>query len=196
MRAIAPAALVLLVAACDTFSAPPPPMSQEAPDDHLPPAQVDLPEVPPLTLLETPAHLDDGSWSIAGVLLNRDELRNQDLSVSGIVQEIYVCPPDADAGTDEAADDEDAGPDRYRAGCLLPNLTIGDTLRSEHTLLVVGYDAEHYEAQLQPGMRYTFTGPYTQRARGFMSTEDGLLIAQQITGEGVIQPGEEVDAGP
>ncbi|TVQ98752.1 MAG: hypothetical protein EA398_12905 [Deltaproteobacteria bacterium] len=137
--------------------------------------QIDLPEVPPLDALELPARMPDGSWSVAGILRNRGSLMDGDVEVSALLQELYVC----EGATEDS-----------RAGCLHPHFFIADSVRSPQRLLAAGHDIR-YEEQLEVGARYTFVGQYTQRTRGHVSTEDGLIVISEIRGENVEPPPED-----
>ncbi len=160
-------------------------------DDGLPPARVELPPVPSLEMLDADRQYDDGSYSVIGVILDRNELRGRQLAITGIVDSIYVCP----TAPIPVAEGEEPGPENEgtRAGCLLPHIYIRDSARSSRRMLVAGYNAELYEPQLSVGGRYRFDGEYSERTRGFTSTEFGLLVASQISGSGVVQelPTEE-----
>jgi hypothetical protein len=194
--------------ACTAFD-PTLPIHVSEPDESgLPPAQVDLPAVPPLDLLDTPPRHPDGSWSVSGLYLQRDALRDQDLRVTGIVRSIYRCDAEAEqvegdlaelagsAPIDPDADPNDGGdgeevvvrPSRWRPGCRLPHMEIVDNLRADYQMLVVGYDADLYEPQMRPGARYVFEGRFARQAAGFMSTENGLLVVRTIEGEGIALP--------
>lgn len=155
-------------------------------------ADVQLPPVPSLELLDTPSRYPDQSWSVAGLHLERDTMRDQAVSVTGILQEIYVCEVPLPAPTGEAAAPAPTGPSlvpqRVRAGCKGPHLFISDTLRSRQRLLVTGYNAAWYEPQLIVGQRYVFDGRFAQQTSGFISTDDGLLVVTGIRGNGVTDP--------
>lgn len=203
-RALAVLALPSLLFGCDAIDLNLEPEVDLTPpprDEHLPPASVNLPTVPPLELLDTPPHLPDGSWSVAGLLLNRDDLREREVRVTAIVSSIYQCESDAVEVEGEAAElagDRDDGPEAVltgdRAGCLMPNFRIVDTLRSPHEMLMVDYDAEFYEPQLRAGSSYVFTGIYTRQAPGFTSTEYGLIRVTHIEGDGIEHPEDEEEA--
>lgn len=186
---------------CDQLSALAPGTVDIAPptvdDSHLPAPVVELPAVPPLELLDTPPTLPDGSWAVAGLLLNRDELRGQTLTVTAVLESIYRCEGDAEGVEGEAAAlavprEEDTPAVQRRAGCLLPHFQVVDSLRSPYMMLVAGYDETFYEPQLRPGTRYRIEGQYVQQTRGFTSTEYGLIVATRIEGEGIVHP-EPVD---
>ena len=81
--------------------------------------------------------------------------------------------------------DEELG---EQLGCSHPHIYLSDSLRSPRRMLIAGYDEEHYESHLVPGRTYTVHGAYEQRTRGFISTEDGLLVAHRIEGEGLTPP--------
>lgn len=201
-RLLLAASLTAPAAACDGFVVEPIVQTQEPSDSHLPPARVNLPATPRLDLLEARQTLDDGTLTVAGLLLQRETLRDADVRVTGIVQTIYRCELAQGPGEGSAAGSELAGtPSEQatsavtrRAGCLLPHIYVVDNLRSDNRMLVTGYDAAHYEPQLEVGGRYVFEGRYTQRAPGFMSTEYGLLDTLRIVGERVVQPGEGTGA--
>jgi hypothetical protein len=199
---------VALAAGCEPFDATLPIHVPEIDESGLPPAVVDLPAVPALELLDQPARYADETWSVSGLYLQRDFLRGQDLQVTAIVRSIYRCDADAAevegdlaefAGvqSDAAVDPEEAAevvrPSRWRAGCRLPHMLVVDHLRSEFQLLVVGYDADHYEPQLRPGARYVFEGRFAQQAPGFLSTEDGLLVVRAVHGDGVEPPSVAIE---
>lgn len=197
------------LAACDGFYLAPIVESESIDESHLAPARVNLPPVPRLDVLDAPRGWPDGTLSVAGLLLDRAALREADIRVTGIVQEIYVCEGSGDEiGEGTGADGGLAGVDTIaptasvtrRAGCLLPHLYIVDNLRSSTRMLVADYDAFFYQPQLEVGGRYVFAGVFTDRARGFTSTEEGLIAASRIEGPGVRQPeelaAEATDAAP
>jgi hypothetical protein len=194
--------------ACGFLTACPEPPSapiiiaQEQPSEAgLAPAQVALPQVPPLTILDIPRTYEDGTYSISGLMLSREALREEEIEVTGIISTIYQCEGQALVAEGSMAAMAMAGVEPLvrettSVGCNLPHLYIVDNLRSAQRLLVTGYDAEHWEPQLRPGTRYTFAGRYAQRAAGFLSTEYGLLVADSIEGSGVVAPGAEGSALP
>ena len=157
-----------------------------------PPADVQLPPVPNLELVDVPPTYEDGSYSIQGLMLNREDALDQMIRVTGILQEVYECDigtvrVEGEAG--ELAVPVEAGDEfAVRPGCLRPHLYLVDHLRARQRLLVTGYEHEVYEPQIRPGMRYTAIGMYAQQTRGFISTEDGLLVASAIDGEGIVLP--------
>ena len=187
---------LLLLGACDEFGGA---AGAEEPEDNLPPANVNLPEVPPLELLDINHQYEDSSWSVIGLYLNREELRGTSLSLTAVVDEVYVCDSVAEQLAARAAVEGDAGAVRERAegeelveinraGCLRPHFYVRDNMRSPQRMLVVGYDWEHYEPQLVPGTRLTYTGRYAQQAHGHTSPEYGLIVADDITGPGIEPP--------
>lgn len=175
--------------ACDAVS---PPAGTGEPDEsaRYPETDVQLPPVPTLDLAEVPHTYDDGSHSVFGLVLQREELRDTEVRVTGIVQSIYECevPVEADA--------EPLAPGAVRPGCNRPHLYIADSLRSSQRMLVTGYDAALYEPQLQVGNRYVVQGVYRNETRGFISSEDGLLVASAFEGDGIVIPPEEPEEAP
>lgn len=187
--------VLALVSACTTPGGP----AVDAPDarDGLPAADVQLPPVPNLELIDVPETFDDGSYSVSGLARHRAELRGQPVRVTGILHTLYTCEV-GNQGVDGAAGElaPDAGPseasDGVRPGCLRPHLYLADSLRARRRILVTDYDASLYEPQLVPGQRYTVFGRYDQQTRGFVSTEDGLVVATQIVGDGITIPDPEL----
>lgn len=174
-------ALSLLLAACD---GPPPEDAERSARLAELRAQVELPAVPPLDQLRMPERMPDGSFSVAGLLANREALLNSEVELTALLRDIYACPNE----------------EGQRAGCLRPHLFISDTLRTPQRLLVVGYDTR-YERQLSEGERYTFVGRYALTYPGHVSTEDGLLIVQEIRGENILpfdewEEMEEMETAP
>ena len=160
-----------------------------------PPADVQLPPVPNLELIDVPPTYDDGSYSVQGLILNRTEAMDQMIRVTGILQEVYECEVgtigvEGEAG-ELAVPVEPEDDFAVRPGCLRPHLYLVDHLRARQRLLVTGYEHEVYEPQIRPGMRYTAVGMYAQQTRGFISTEDGLLVASAIDGDGIVVPPPE-----
>lgn len=153
---------------------------------------VKLPPVPDLPLLDIPRTYDDGSLSVIGLMIDRDKYMLDDVSVSAMVVEIYTCDETQDADK-KGKNKKDAGNDGLVEGCLYPHFYIADTPDSPKRLLVTGYNAAHYEPQLQETTRYRVHGVYTIQASGFSSSETGLIIADRIEGSGIVQPGEEDD---
>lgn len=199
-----------LVAACEMFDPTLPILTSEPDESGLAPASVDLPAVPPLELLDMPAQHPDGSWSVSGLLLNRDALRDSEITLTAIVKTIYQCDApvvgvegelaELAAGTGGAAPTAAGGeaaprPNRFRTGCRMPHMHVVDNLRADYAMLIVGYDADFYETQMRPGGRYVFSGRYAQQSSGFMSTEEGLVVARVIDGEGIVHPPEPGEEG-
>lgn len=140
-------------------------------------AQVDLPAVPPLERLQMPERMPDGSWSVAGLLANRADLMDSEVELTALLREVYEC--DRPEGSES------------RDGCFRAHFFVADTLRTPQRLLAVGYD-ERYEEQLSEGERYTLVGRYTRTHTGHVSTEDGLIVVQEIRGENIM-PLEDED---
>ncbi len=202
MRIVGPSVigLVVLLAGCEQFAALTTPPEGGSRRDQLPPVEVNLPPVPNLDLVDVPAVYDDGSYSISGLMLRRDEHRGQWIPVTGILQTVYECEEAARGVEGEVADmaapiADQAQFDPILPGCLRPHLYLVDNLRARQRLLVTGYDHSWFEPQLTPGQRYVMRGRYEQQTRGFISTEDGLLVAEEIEGTGVSpRVVEEADA--
>lgn len=153
-------------------------------EHNLPPADVQLPPVPSLELVDVPETYEDGSYSVSGLMLNRENLRNTPVRLTAILHSVYEC----DVPREEGEDGEElAAEDRYeiRPGCLRPHMYFVDSLRGRQRMLATGYDAATYEPQVNPGQRYVVHGVYRQQTRGFISTEDGLMVVDEIEGEGV-----------
>lgn len=197
LRGLAALALALPVASCDALVPPSPDLMAE-PDVERPAADVQLPPVPRLDMVDRPRQYEDGSWSVTGLWLSRAEQLGEALRVTAVVEEIYVCDVPTDAEETGAVEaDEEPRRDVVRPGCLRPHLRIADDRRSRRTLLVTGYEAWHWEPQLEPGQRVTVEGRFQQQARGFVSSDDGLLIADAFVGEGIEPlPEPDEDAGP
>jgi hypothetical protein len=162
------------------------------PRANYPPADVHLPPVPSLELVDVPPTYDDGSYSVQGLMLMREETMNQTLRVSAILQEVYQCDERALVVEGEAGElavpNEPEDEFAVRPGCLRPHFYLVDHLRARQRLLVTGYDHALYEPQVTPGLRYTVVGTYSQQTRGFISTENGLLVAATISGDGIVLP--------
>ena len=190
------AALPFLLVGCEELGigATEEPASEE---ENLPPANVNLPEVPPLELLDIDHQYDDESWSVIGIYLNREDLRGQTISLTAVVDEVYVCDSvqaqldartNGEAGALRAPAEGEDVLEINRAGCLRPHFYVRDNMRSPQRMLVVGYEWEHYEPQLVVGTRLTYTGRYAQQAHGHTSPEYGLIVADEITGPGILPP--------
>lgn len=141
---------------------------------------VQLPPVPELPLLDIPRQYDDGSLSVIGLLIERDEHMLDHVTVAGMVVDIYEC----DTGDKNVK----KGDDGLVEGCLYPHFYIADTPDSTKRILVTGYNASHYEPQLQVMTRYRVSGTYSIQASGFSSSETGLIVADVIEGSGVEPP--------
>lgn len=157
---------------------------------ELPPADVQLPPVPNLDLVDVPPTYDDGSYSVSGLMLDRAEMRDQPLRLTAILQSVYRCE-EPELGVEGevaalAAPADDQDPFEVRPGCLRPHMYFVDNLRGRQRILVTGYDAATYEPQVHPGQRYVIHGVYRQQTRGFISTEDGLIVVDRIEGEGIV----------
>ncbi len=162
----------------------------EVADDGLAPAQVSLPAVPPLTILDHPRTYDNGSYSVSGLMLARDALRDESLSVTGIISSVYACQGqqqddlvEVDVSALPVGEAVPSNPSMV--GCNLPHFYVVDNVRSNQRLLVTDYDPTVWEPQLRVGNRYLFRGQFTQRARGFTSTEHGLLRLEAAEGSGI-----------
>lgn len=155
---------------------------------------VNLPPVPELPLLDIPRVYPDKTLSVMGLLIDRDANMLKTLTVSGMVVDVYECE-NADAPSKpgnartKGADTDDAP----QAGCLYPHFYLADMPDSPKRVLVTGYDAAHYEPQLQEMTRYRVTGHYSVQARGFSSSETGLIVADRIEGSGIVAPGAELE---
>jgi hypothetical protein len=163
--------------------------SSDTPEEA--PANVNLPAVPPLELLDVPDEYPDGTRSVIGTINMQDELMGEELKVKALVDEMYECdvpvqPEEGEDAVDAPAADADSAQDPRRPGCLRPHFYIADTERSPRRLLVTGYDYELYNSQLETGLRYTFTGSYREAAAGF-SSSDGLLVVDKIEGNNISQ---------
>lgn len=155
----------------------------EAPSNE----NVNLPPVPELPLLDIPREYDDGSLSVIGLMIERDKHMLEEVTLSAMVVEIYECD-EADPKVKKGKEESEDG---LVEGCQYPHVYIADTPDSPKRLLVTGYDAQHYEPQLQETTRYRFKGTYSIQASGFSSSENGLLIADSIEGSGLEQPEED-----
>lgn len=152
-------------------------------------ANVNLPPVPDLPLLDVPRSYPDGTLSVMGLLIDRDNYLMKPVTVSAMVVEVYACdvPSDVDMGR-TGGRGKPAAADEPRPGCLYPHIYIADAENSPRRILVTSYDAAHYEPQLQPMTRYRFSGTYSVQARGFSSSEQGLILVDTIEGSGLTQP--------
>jgi len=177
------AALCLATAACskdgDNGATP------EVPHNE----NVKLPPVPELPLLDIPTVYPDNTLSVMGLLINRDDHMLKTVTVSGMVVDIYKCDIDekSEAKARKKSEGENQGP---RPGCLYPHFYLADTPDSPKRVLVTGYNADHYEPQLQEVTRYRITGHYSVQARGFSSSENGLIVADSLEGSGLVPPPE------
>src|SRR5690625_277627 len=151
---------------------------------------VKLPPVPDLPLLDIPRVYDDRSLSVIGLMIDRDKYMLEEVTVSAMIVETYECEHAKDADK-KSKGKKEAGSDGLVEGCLYPHFYIADTPDSPKKILVTGYNASHYEPQLQETTRYRFHGVYSIQASGFSSSESGLIIADRIEGSGLTQPGEE-----
>ncbi|MFT5992899.1 MAG: hypothetical protein ACI82G_001898 [Bradymonadia bacterium] len=186
--------------ACDALQAEMPNLQVE-PDVERPAPDVQLPPVPNMEQLDIPPQLADGSYSVTGVWRQREHLQGGPVRVTGTIQSIYVCNAPDEALDEDLAElaaptDAERRVDSVRPGCLRPHLHLVDDLRSRRRLLVTGYPAWHFEPQLSAGQTITVTGSYEQQTRGFISTEDGLVVATEFAGDGVlpVPPPVDVDA--
>lgn len=172
--------------------------AEAAEDGDAPPANVNLPPVPSLDLLDVPKQYPDGAWSVIGAIQNKDSLFGETLTIQAILIEQYKCDVPANEDTDgEAAgtdkpggDSAEAAANPNRPGCLRPHLYLADTESGTRRLLATGYDHRLYDSQLQEGLRYAFTGSYREASAGF-SSSDGLLVVDRIEGNGIVQQKNE-----
>ena len=153
--------------------------------------RVNLPPVPPMPLMEIPETHDDGSWSIMGILRNRDQHMGQTVTVSGLLQDVYECELAAAQRAEAERNARGrrgapAEPPAPVAGCNYPHMFIADTMNSPRRIMLVDYQAEYYEPQMEPGLRYTVRGRYTTSSRGFTATEDGLIVVSSIRGASLV----------
>lgn len=143
-------------------------------------ANIDLPPVPPLPLLDIPREYPDGTLSAMGLTLKRDENMAKKVAVSGIVVDKYVCETPEDTRGRRGA----AAP---ASPCLYPHFFLADSPTSTRRILITGYDSS-YESQLMENTRYTVRGLYTVQATGFQASEWGIIIPDAIEGSGIQQP--------
>lgn len=183
------AAALLGTVGCSKNADAPEPDAAEAPTNE----NVHLPPVPELPLLDIPREYDDGSLSVIGLMIDRDKYMLDEVTVSAMIVEVYTCEEaeKLDAKTRKKKKEESS--DGLVEGCLYPHFYIADTPDSPKRLLVTGYDASHYEPQLQETTRYRIQGTYSIQASGFSSSESGLIIADRIEGSGLVQPDEDED---
>lgn len=169
---------------CSKDGAAPELDAAEAPTNE----NVKLPPVPELPLLDIPRAYDDGSLSVIGLLIDRDKHMLDEVTVSAMITEIYTCEEaeKLDARTRNKKKKESR--DGLIEGCLYPHFYIADTPDSPKRILVTGYNASHYEPQLQETTRYRIKGTYSIQASGFSSSESGLIIADRLEGSGLTQP--------
>lgn len=172
----------LALPGCDALT-PETPDLMAQPDVERPEPDVQLPPVPRLDMVDQPRQYEDGSWSVTGLWLSRSAELGNDLTLTGVIEDIYVCDIEAEP-TDDDVDDETQR-DEVTPGCLRPHLRVADDARSRRTLLVTGYEAWHWEPQLEAGQRVTIEGRFQQQARGFVSSDDGLLVARAFLGDGI-----------
>lgn len=169
-------AACLAIIGCSNASESRDDTEMEAPTNE----NVNLPPVPELPLLDIPREYEDGSLSVIGLMIERDEHMLEQVTVAGMVVKIYEC--DAEDGAKEK------GEDGLVEGCLYPHFYIADTPDSPKRILVTGYNAQHYEPQLQVMTRYRIHGTYSIQAHGFSSSETGLINADSIEGSGIEPP--------
>lgn len=191
-RGLSAAVSLIFLVACDAGQAPWNTQASADAGPNRPPADVQLPPVPNLDLVDVPAQYDDGSYSVSGLMLARQQMRNMPVRVTAILHSIYQCEAEERGVEGEAAElaapPEAERPFEVRPGCMRPHMYFVDSLRGRQRLLVTGYDAALYEPQMHPGQRYVLHGVYAQETRGFISTEDGLVVVDRIEGEGIVMP--------
>lgn len=177
------AALALGLAACEPE--PPPP---EDPEANLPPAVVSLPPVPAdLGQSTIPEKFADGPLTIDGLRRNRLKYLDKDVEVRATVTQVYTCPfwPDKKKPRRTVRRRKDGEPEEDPKMCQRHHFYVVDAKgKPEDRLLIVNlsalYQAKVEDEELKPGEVYTMTGRYTDAGDGFLETETGLLVLNQI----------------
>jgi hypothetical protein len=145
-------------------------------DPNLPPAIVDLPPAPPASAFVIPEKNPDGSVRVEGLIGHQHKYLNQPVEVAGHIAYLSAeCDPAKAKKTDTE--------------CPEPHLVIKDDADGVKQLMVVGYKQELVKrAKLNPGEKRRFKGTYQKVAQGFVASEDGLLLIDQVDDIDVVLP--------
>ncbi len=182
LRALLPlGGLALLLLACE--EEPPP---QEDPEANLPPATVSLPAVPgDLGQSKIPEKFADGPLTVDGLRRNRLKYLDKDVEIRGTVAQVYTCPFWEDKKKPRRARRRKDGEEEDPKMCQRHHFYVVDASgKPEDRLLIVNlngiYQAKVEDGELKTGDVYTMTGRYTDIGDGFLETETGLIVLNQI----------------
>lgn len=139
------------------------------------PAKVNLPEPPPASALEVEELHSDGSFRVEGLIATQGKHLGDDVEVKGKVA--YVSP-DCDPRRAQKKGEE----------CPKPYLTIEDKEEGEAEMMVVGFERDFLDrAEVEKGETYLFKGKYKKLAQGFVASESGLILLNEVNGESVLE---------
>lgn len=161
--------LVLFTAtACDSESDTTTPIDELAADPSLPPAVVDLPPAPPASAFVIPETNPDGTLRVQGLISNQTNYLDKPVEISAMIFSISE-PCDVKKAKKEGRE------------CQEPHLLIKDDRDAEKQLMVVGYKDDFIKkARLEVGGQHMFKGVYQKMAQGFIASEDGLILLDNV----------------
>jgi hypothetical protein len=159
------------------------------PEKELPPAVVDLPEIPAdLGVSKVPERHPDGSYTIDGIRRNRKKHLDNKVLVKGTVVWIYKCAyleekKKLRPGQKQAKRD----PDEPAPTCQPPHIQIADDPASDKNRMMVVKLDDFLEEQIDEGVlkigdEHTFEGTYADIGLSFAAVEEGLVILDKIVG--------------
>jgi hypothetical protein len=140
-----------------------------------PPAHVDLPEPPPASAFEVQEKNDDGTFRVAGLIRYRDKYLGDTVRVKGVITSLS---PECDPKKAKEEGKE----------CPAPHFMIKDSPDAEKDMMVVGFKQEFVEeAGLEEGNEHVYEGTYKKVAQGFVASEDGLILLDQVDDKSVLE---------
>jgi len=138
---------------------------------------VDLPAKPNLdSILGAPRALPDGSMTVTGLILDKNQHFGQRLKVRGVVRDIS---PDCPFLTDPAEKDNRPKLGGYKRMCKSVYITIADNPVHPKELLLVEYNP-YFHPHLKPGDEIIAYGLYDIKGAGFVRPKDGLLVVEDV----------------
>lgn len=138
---------------------------------------VELPPKPNLdSILGAPRTLPDGSMTVTGLILDKNQHFGQRLKVRGVVRDVS---PDCPFLTDPAEKENRPKLGGYKRMCKSVYLTIADNPVHPKELLLVEYNP-YLHPHLKPGDEIIAYGLYDIKGAGFVRPKDGLMVVEDV----------------
>jgi len=128
-----------------------------------PTVQVHLPESPKMEISTIVERHADGSYTIEGLIANRETALNSTIRVSGYIQRKYVCKPDQQA-------------------CDTPShaVLVDDLVAPKQRIIVVGGETTRFP-ELKDGVRVTLDAQYgLHDPKALFVRTEGVLILPHV----------------